>query len=368
MRCEDAAAFVSALHDGEKIPREVAEHLGACETCAARLATYSAIGAELRRVACLSEPMDLKRGAWEVSRPAQSGWWRKGRESIRIPRFAFVSMLAAIVLLSGGLVMVRARANAGGPVLWLVAKLPPDGKAFRAAVRTDGPPGRDGFAISELLANGGVLSMSVHFLRREGDRVELGVKALYENPVPRFPGNALDRLDRVAEQNPWIEPGKNAEISVPGLGSIEFAGDFIDHEPPSFFSPEDTVDPGPNEFRFVSPVLIRGKEVVFNMAGASSSVSNGSGTGVFVYWPGEGRFLFSSAPFKGAVRGTVFASQAKFTLDGQDYVLLTAAPVTRAANVWVRHEPNYKPSEQIPGMSDDGGMLGSGNPSDFPKE
>ena len=312
--------------------------------------------------------MDLKPVAWEKSRPAQSNWWRKGRESIRIPRFAFVSMLAAIVLLSGGLVMVRARANAGGPVLWVVAKLPPDGKAFRAAVRTDGPPGRDGFAISQLLPSGGVLSMSVHFLRRESDRVQLGVKALYENPVLRVPGNALDRLNRVAEQTPWIEPGKKAEISVPGLGSIEFAGDFIDHEPPSFFSPEDTVDPGPNEFRVVSPVLIRGKELVFNMAGTASSVPTGSGTGVFVYWPGEGRFLFSSAPFKGAVRGTVFASQLKFTVDGQDYLLLTAVPVTRAGEVWVRLESNYRPSEQAPGMVDGGGMLGSGESSDFPPQ
>jgi hypothetical protein len=368
MRCEDAAAFVSALYDGEEIPREVAEHLGACEACAARLASYSAIGAELRRAACLSEPMDLKPGAWEKSRPAQSSWWRKGRESISIPRFAFVSMLAAIVLLSGGLVMVRARANAGGPVLWLAAKLPPEGKALHAAIRTDGPPGRDGFANFQLLPSGGVLSMSVHFLRREGDRVQLGVKVLYEDPVSRVSGNANDRLNGVAEQSLWIEPGKNAEISVPGLGSVEFAGDFIDHEPPSFFSPEDTVDPRPNEFRVVSPVLIRGKELVFNMARATSSVPTGSGTGVFVYWPGEGRFLFSSAPFKGAVRGTVFSSQVKFTVDGQDYLLLTAVPVTRAAEVWVRLESNYKPSEWTPDMSDHGGVLGSGNPSDFPQQ
>lgn len=283
--------------------------------------------------------------------------------TMRIPRFAFVSMLAAIFLLCGGLVLVRARANAGGPVLWLAAKLPPGGKAVQVAIRTDGPPGRDGFGNFQLLPSGGLLSMSAHFLRREGDRVELGVKVLYENPTPHFSGNANDRLNGVAEQSLWIEPGKNAEISVPGLGSIEFAGDFIDHEPPAFFSPEDTVDPGPNELRVVSPVLIRGEELVLNMAGAASSVPNGSGSGVFVYCPGEGRFLFSSAPFKGAVRGTVSASQIKFTVDGQDYLLLTAVPITRAADVWVRQDPDYKPSEQ-----DDGGLLGSGNPSDFPPQ
>ena len=368
MRCEDTAAFVSALYDGEKIPREIAEHLGTCETCAGRLASYSAIGAELRRIASLGEPIDLKRGVWEERRAVQSSWWRKGRESIRIPRFAFASMLAAIILLSGGLVMVRARANAAGPVLWLATKLPPDGKVFHLALATDGPPGSDGFAYFDAVSSGGILSMSARFLRREGDRVELGVKARYENPAPHFSGDANDRLNGIAEQNLWIEPGRNAEISVPGLGSIEFAGEFVDHKPPSFFSPEDTVDPRPDEFRIVSPVLIRDREVVFNFGGASSWVSNGSGAGVTVYWPGEGRFLFSSAPFKDAVRGSVFESQIKFTVDGQDYVLLTAVPVAHTANVWVRHESSYKPSEQNPGISDDEGFLGPGSPSDFSKE
>jgi len=140
-------------------------------------------------------------------------------------------------------------------------------------------------------------------------------------------------------------------------------GDFIDHKPPSFFSPEDTVDPKANEFRIVSPVLIRGKEVIFNFAGASSG-----GTGVSIYWPGEGRFLFSSVPFKDAVEGSVVESQIKFSVEGQEYVLFTAVPITRATRVWIKHEPSYKPSEQTPGASDNGGMLGGGSLSDFSKE
>ena len=364
MKCEDAAAFVSALYDGEKIPREAAEHLGACEGCAERLATYSAIGAELRRVASLSEPTDLKDRTWEEKNPVQSSWWRKGRESMRIPRFAFASMLAAILLLSGGLVLVRARSNASESVLWLATKMPPDGKVLHSALATDGQPGSDGFAHFRAVPGGGTFSMSVRFLRREGDRVELGVKTRYENPAPDSSGPADNRLKGIAEQNLWIEPGRNAEIAVPGLGSIEFAGDFIDHKPPSFFSPEDTVDPKADEFRIVSPVLIRGKEVVFNFAGASSTGSSN----VSIYWPGEGRFLFSSAPFKSAVKGSAFESQIKFNTEGQEYVLLTAVPVTRAANVWVRHEPSYRLSEHYPDVSDNEGVLGPENPSDFPKE
>jgi hypothetical protein len=362
MRCEDAAEFVSALCDGEKIPREVAGHLGTCETCAGRLASYSALGAELRRIAGLDQPTELKYGVWEERPRMQSSWWRKGRESIRIPRFVFASMLAAIFLLSGGLVMVRARANAAGPYLWLTAKLPPDGEVVQsAALSTDGLPGGDRFAGFGSTSDGGSLSVRVHFLRREGDRVELGVKTLYESPATHFHGDDNVKLNRVPEQSLWIEPGKNAEVSVPGLGSIEFTGDFVDHKPPSLFSQDDTVDPRADEFRIVSPVLIRGKEVIFDIGSASATVSTGGRTGISVYLPGEGRFMFSPVPFKDAVKCSVFASRIRFTANGRDFVLLTAVPVTRG-DIWVRLEPGYKRAEENPPV------FGVESLSDSPKE
>jgi hypothetical protein len=368
MKCNEVAEFISALCDGEKIPREAAEHLGGCDDCSGRLAAYSAIGAELRRAASLSVPTDVKDRRWENRKALRSSWWRKSRESMRIPRLAFASMLAAIFLLSGGLVLLRARPNSTGSVLWLAVKLPPDGKVLHIALATDGGPGSDGFGHFMAIPTGGIFSMSGRFLRREGDRVELGVKTRYENPTPNFTGDAEQRLKDIVQQGLWIEPGRSAEISVPGLGSIQFAGDFIDHKPPSFFSPEDTVDPKADEFRIVSPVLIRGKEVVFNEVGASSTGDTSRGTGVSIYWPGEGRFLFSPAPFKDAVEGSVFESQIKFSLDGQEYLLLTAVPVTRATHVWIKQEPRYKPSEHYAGDRDDESSLGGGDRSDFPKE
>jgi len=366
MKCNEVAEFISALYDGEKIPREAAEHLGACDDCSGRLAAYAAIGAELRRAASLGVPTDVKDRTWENRK---TSWWQKSRESMRIPRLAFASMLVAIFLLSGGLVLVRARPNSAGSVLWLAVKLPPDGKVLHMALATDGEPDSDGFANFNTVPTGSIFSMSVRFLRREGDLVELGVKTRYENPKPDFTGSAGQRLEDIVQQSLWIEPGRNAEISVPGLGSIEFAGDFIDHKPPSFFSLEDTVDPKANEFRIVSPVLIRGKEVVFNLVGASSTGDTIRGTGVSIYWPGEGRFLISPAPFKDAVEGLVVGeSQIKFSVEGQEYLLLTAVPVTRARHVWIKHEPEYKPSEHNAGERDDASSLGGGGRSDFPKE
>jgi len=366
MKCNDVAEFISALHDGEKIPREAAEHLGVCDECRRRLADYSAIGAELRRAASLTEPTNVQHRAWDNRKTLRPNWWQKGRESIRISRLAFASMLAAIFLLSGGLLLVRARSTPAGSVLWLAVKLPPDGAVMHFALPTDGAPGRDGFANFSFVPTGGTLSISVLFLRREGDRVELGVKTRYdENPIP---GPSEERLRDIAQQSLWIEPGRNAELSVQGLGSIQFAGDFIDHKPPSFFTPEDTLDPGANEFRIVSPVLIRGREVIFNQLGvAASTADTKPGTGIWIYAPGAGRFLFSPAPFKDATEGSIFDSRIKFTVDGQEYLLLTAAPITRATHVWVKHEPQFKPSGHHPGQRDDQSMLGSGETTDFPQ-
>jgi hypothetical protein len=306
-------------------------------------------------------------GAWTRRLAAPASSFRLlATTPIRIPRLAFASILATIVLLSGGLLMVRARANSAGPVLWLAAKLP-DGQVLDGALMTNGRPGSDavGFGSDSY---GARLTMSVRFLRREGDRVELGVKAKYKNQPPHS-SEISETLKGIAEQNVWIEPGKNVEISVADFGVVEFAGDFIDHKPPRFFSPGDTVDPKAGDFRIVSPVLIRDdKEVVFDFTGVSSTTSNDSGTGLEVYCPGEGRFLFSPVPFKDAVQGSVSVSQIRFKADGRDYVLLTAVPVTRAATVWVRHDASYKPTEQNPRTNEGKGQLWLRSLSDFSKE
>jgi hypothetical protein len=364
MRCEDAAEFVSALYDGARIPREAAEHLGTCKVCQESMSAYATLGAEMRRAASLEETATKAR-SWEKQESTQSSWWRKSRETMRIPRFAFALMLAAIFLLSGGLVLVRARPGAGGSVLWLVAKLP-DGKGFHCPLDTDGEPGSDGCGNYGMVSHAGLLSVNIRFLRREGERVALGVQTRYENPPPHFTGLSADRLKDVAEETVWIEPETKQEVPVTGLGRIELTGAFIDHKPPLFFAPEDTVDPQAQEFRIVSPVLVRGKEVVFNFAGASSTGITPEAN-VVIYWPGEGRYLISAAPFKGAVEGRVNVSQVEFSLEGQDYTLLTAVPITRSEHVWVKHEAGYLPSKRRPGADDSNGFLGGESSNEFPK-
>jgi predicted anti-sigma-YlaC factor YlaD len=46
MNCGLATEFVSALCDGERIPREAAEHISECGACRVKLSAYSEIGAQ----------------------------------------------------------------------------------------------------------------------------------------------------------------------------------------------------------------------------------------------------------------------------------------------------------------------------------
>ena len=371
MKCEDAAEFLSALHDGEKIPRAAAEHLGGCEDCRDKLIAYSAVGAELRRIASLSEPCELPAGTWstEMNRRSTS-WWQKAGQSMQIPRFAFALMLCAILVLSGGLVMARAKAGSAGTVLRLRTTLPLGKKPFDCYMAETEEDPRENCSEFHHVAPDGVLSVGVRFIRRDGQRSEVGVKAVYDNIYPQWMlGKASDeRLTDVVEEKLWIEPGESQKVEIPGLGSMEITGEYTDHIPPFPFSEDDTIDVKPNVFRLNGPVLLRGKEVVFNFGGASGGFVDKPGAGDAVYWPGEGRFLFSLRPFTGAVEGTVSGSQIGFKMEGQTYTLLTGVPATSAELVWIKHEPNYKPSQHDPHSKDDVGFLGGAEKSAFSAE
>ena len=356
MKCDDAAEFVSALCDGERIPREVAEHIGECEGCRARLSAYSATGTELRRLASLQEQTEVKARSWENVQRRHTAWWQKASTTMRIPRFAFASMLGMILLLSGALVLVRARTSVGGPVLVLNYKIPADGRVGRCMMVIGG--NRKINTCSEAMGGPwGSLTMNIRYMRKEGERIALGVKTRYEAQVRPLGMGRTDTFEDVPEQTAWIEPGGKQQISVPGLGEIELTSEYLDHIPTLLFRPDEALDPRKDEFRIVSPVLIRGKEIVFNLAGSDSTDSGDSDAALMIYFPGEGRYLISTVPFDGAVEGKVDVGQIKFRLDEQDYLLLTATPTTRSEHVWVSHDPRYKMSEHMQGASDQESMF-----------
>ena len=268
-----------------------------------------------------------------------------------IPRFAFALMLGLILLLSGGLVLVRARAGTGGPVFVLTYKIPPNGRIARCTITTDGNS-RTNHCNFSTGGPSGLLTVNIRFVSKEGERAELGVKTRYETQARSHGISNTDSLKDAPEEMVWFAPGNKQEISVSGLGEVEMTGEYLDHIPVLMFRPDEPLDPRKNEFRIVSPVLVRGKEVVFNLGGSDSTDTGDLDAALMIYFPGEGRYLISTVPFEGAVEGKVDLGQIKFSLEGQDYVLLTAMPTTRSEHVWVTHQPLYKLSEHMQGASD----------------
>lgn len=360
MKCEDAAELVSTLCDGERIPREAAEHIGACEACQARLNAYSTMGVELRRLASLEETKEVKARSWEKERRSRLSGWQKGGKTMRIPRFAFAAMLVIILLLSGSLVLVRARSGSGGPVLLLTYKLPPDGNPAYFAITTDSNTRTNHATFSTEVASG-VLNVYVRFISYQGERVELGVMNKYQSAASYSKGASAVDLAGISEEKIWIDPGEKLRIPVQGLGQIELSGEFMDHMPALDFSPKETLDPQESEFRIVSPVLIRGKEVIFNGFANAMIDSETKDSAVMFYVSGEGRYIISTVPFDDAIEENVKLGQIRFSLDGQVYMLLTAVPSTRSQRVWVKHEAQYKLSDHMQGASNEGPMFLTGS-------
>lgn len=95
--------------------------------------------------------------------------------------------------------------------------------------------------------------------------------------------------------------------------------------------------------RNVSPVLLRGKEVVLDFQGASA-ITDKKQSEVEFYAPGEGLFHISLSPLEGAVEGRITMSRVSFDLNGEPYVFLLAAPVARGEHIWILRDASYKPS------------------------
>ena len=354
MRCEQLTESMSLLCDGKRITREEAEHIGGCTTCRDRLNSYAAIGSELRRLASLQErPVSAMNIILKELPAKKIGWWQRGFTTMRIPRLAFGLMAIAIVMLSSGLVMLRARAGSGvGPVFELKYKLPPMGRTTMCVMTTDGNPQSNHCGGTSRLPSG-MLLFNARLLANKEGRAEIGIKDKF---VPGASSSELSDFDAALsdtpEQSMLLESGQQKEIVVPGFGTIEVEGKYLDHVPALLYSPEEALDPKPNEFRVVSPVLVRDNLVIANAEGSSSIDTGDPDATLMFYVPNEGRYLVSVRPFNGAEQGTVHLGQIKFSLEGHDYLLLTSMPITTADHVWVKHEPDFRPSERMVRRSD----------------
>jgi hypothetical protein len=341
MRCEEAAEFVSALCDGETIPRSAAAHIGNCQACSARLSQYAQMGAELRRVASL-QTEETRTPLWQQAQRITPHWWQKGWETMRIPRFAFALLLAAVVVLGSSLTIVKVRAHTQGKALLLTSKtasgstlhclLSMGDKKFNSCEHEE--------------ANDKVVGLyGFRFISRDGDRVQLGVRA---ERGPNL-GFSTAGVDKLPETPYWFQPGETLKIDVPGEGTMAVTGEWLDYMPPLFSTAMGArLDPDTGELRFYSPVLLRGKEVLCDFGPMNVSGSSDD-EGIELYAPHDGRYEISLSPLEGAVEGRIDASRISFELNGQAYKILTGAPIARADRIWVLHLPGNKQSQTSDG-------------------
>ena len=336
MNCNDGAEYVSALCDGETVPPATAEHIGVCAACRERLNDYLALGAELRRVASLAPLIEVAPPNWH-DKKSRSNWWSKGREPMRIPRFAFASLLLVIIALGSGLVLVRARAQSQGSFLMLTIKRS-DGTVHCAFALREPKRNDCGFRWQ---AEGADVFAGMRLVSGAVDGLELGIRT----KVHPKPGEPLT-VDVLPETVYPFTPGRELTIDPPGAGRLVITGELLDHMPPQG-KVGMPLDPEPGELRVFGPILIRGKQVIGNMASdlGYASATARDPDGVLVYFPESGLWTLCLSPLEGAIEAKIQNNLIKFELEGQSYVFTTGAPISRNERIWVLHDPTYKPTD-----------------------
>ncbi|HEV2491493.1 MAG TPA: hypothetical protein VG204_00315 [Terriglobia bacterium] len=349
MNCQEVQPFVSALHDGESVSREAANHIRNCSECRARLEDYARMGVELRLLsdsAPEEAPIRLP-----YLRPHGRRWGRILTARVLVPRFALGVAVFAIVGLSVGLGWMRAQSS--GP--WFQFDVSnPETQETPAKVGTliqVGEPER------ELFLSAGPhkkIAIRVKALEAQNDAVRLVVQARVFEPVPgseedkvaNYQGGVVspEVVDRIfANSIPRkfdYVAGQTLEIPVEGGGKILLKGEVFKLRP-SFSAEWFPATPKPDEIVLSKAALVRGTEFLGEVQGSGSGQATNSAFGICV--PPLGAFVFALKPFEGAVKGVAEFGQARFEMDGYEYTLFSATPITggqQPREIWVYRGQN----------------------------
>jgi hypothetical protein len=353
--CTEAAAFVSALFDGEIIPPDAARHIGACEACKLLLRDYAEMGAELRRVASIETAQPAPSLQLEPKARQPQSFWRKGRETMKIPKFAFALLLFAVITLASSLTVIGVGAHSSGNVLVLNVELSGRDHPFTGVFDTTRSGPQPWTVIGRM--NQKLAGFQFELLARSGDRVQLGFRSK-ANP---FPADGHGRMGPAEVRSQpqsqyWFEPGKTLTIDMQDVGTLVVTGEWMDHTPVFYHNPNlmgETMDPDAEELRLVLPLLLRNNQVIADMSDTARATAPGDA--IQVYIPPQGRYLLSLEPMKGAVEASVHLNRITFELNGQENAFVSGAPVARAHTVWVLYEPDFKPPvANLPGFVSSG--------------
>lgn len=363
MNCHEVKPFVSALHDGESVPREAAEHMRNCLACQARLQDYARIDVELRLLAS-STPEEAPTEMPHLPQ-LRRRWGHTLTARVLVPRFALGVGLFAILGLSVGLGWVHAQS--GGP--WFQFDLSNAEKNLSVGCLTQAGDDCQGSVTTSANQEIGI---RVKAMDIQKDLVRLSVKARVFEPVPgnegaktkyQARGPSEEMIDRMfANTNPQefdYVPGQTLEIPVAGAGKVLLSGEVFKLRP-SFSAQWYPLTLQPNEIALSKAALVRGNQFLGEIEGSGSARGENSAIGICV--PPVGAFVFGLKPFDGAVEGVAEFGEARFNLGGDQYTLFSATPITGGRQphaIWVYRGQNCPPSWKT--TSSHPTMIGSGN-------
>lgn len=338
MKCDQATEFVSALCDGETVPSAAAEHIGGCRECQDRLRDYIGLGVELRRVASLDTVAPAQAPEWKREPQTIARYWQKGWETMKIPRFAFGLLVAVIVVLGSSLALFKVGARPEGNVALLTMDFGAGEEPIKCVLAIGDKRADACGGIGQVKTTN--VGYRIDLIGHDGHRLQLAIRSEAHPLEDRF---STADLDDAPQQQVWFEPGETTRVEIaPGI-TLSLTGQWTDHVP-SFAAQTEShdLDPGPDELRMVGPLLLQGKTVAGDMSGMIGTADKPN-MAVDIYMPAAGRFLVSLTPVQGAVSGKVLLNRISFSVDGNDYVFVTGAPVTRGDQVWVLRDANFKP-------------------------
>lgn len=351
MNCSEAEVYVSSLYDGEAIPPVAAQHILQCEACRRTLNEYSRMGAELR-LAAATDPIQPTPFSVPLQRNRFGFLWQR----VTVPRLALAGLIACIMLSLAAIPIMHAQSKP----LWFQF-----GYAFtqtgESNFYTAAKEGYDDTQSSLHPSNGSPVAtaLRVKVERISNDDVVLRCRALPAKVEVTPTGFRLGRPERDLSlediASVHYKPGDSLTIPIEGGGTVFLKGNIVDHQPKIAFGLP--LELPADEMVVRSPVLTVENRLLGAIRGASASASHEAQV-VRLQTVSEGVFTFALQQFPGAVQGQANWGELTFKLDGKDYLLVAAAPITggdQPRPVWVRRDMQSDWASSCPSV-----CLGSG--------
>lgn len=340
MTCSEAEIYISAVCDGEAIPREHAAHISECVVCRRTLADYSQMGAELRLLS-MRGPVESP----HLELPKQRTHLAFLRKRILIPRIAVAALILCAAVALATTSIVRAQSHPlwfefgyspyrDVPFGYLIAREGSDDT--RASLYT---VSRNPIAVALRIKIKGVSNENVTLqVRAVPARIEATADGV------RLLGGPIGGVSLKGVPETQYKPGSSLVIPVEGGGTIYLKGDVLDHQPRIAFGTP--LEPAEDNMNVRSPVLIESDKLLGQLQGASA-IADASSEAVFFAVPNR-VFAFALRPFPGAVKAEANWGRISFKLDGAEYSFIAAAPITggdQPREVWVRsaEHPDWGP-------------------------